>query len=184
MQNLDPLGGDSGSENMKKIRFSKTQLLWLYFYLWQIELSIDRAIHGSWKDMVQFLEARVQIDNVLAQLEENYLIKSVDEGQLYLPARRTLFGLCRRLFTKQFLFEGELQYIYDALRKYEQSMKNTDVPDNEVLVRLRMQLYDAKDILRKILGKRLIESYGYVAHYHYSEHLKVKELEELVEAGL
>lgn len=166
---------------MAKINFTKAQLLWLYFYLWQIELSIDRAIHGGWEDLVEFLSSRADIDKVLSDFNKyRSLTERAEDTQVPPPKKRVILDFCRNLLDRPFLCEDELEYIYYVLEKYKQLLDSEGAPDPDELIKFRMLTYDAKDIIRKILGGGKLDSYGCVNHFRHSEHVKVKELEELV----
>lgn len=170
---------------MEKVVFTKSQLLWIYFYLWQIELSIDRAISGNWKEMASFLESRVSIDKVMSRLRLELTCNVNKQGKgLHTPPKRTLTCLFRRVCSNYFLFADELKYIYGVLEIYENTVKASTSPSSEERIELRMNIYDSKNIIKRIIGRKLLNSYGFVSHFHSSNHIKTKELSDLVDFSL
>lgn len=166
---------------MAKTDFTKTQLLWLYFYLWQIELSVDRAIHEGWEGMVEFLSSRADIDRVLSAFGRyRPFIERAEDARAYLPRKRVILDLYRNLLNRCFLCEDELEYIFYVLEKFKHLLDSEGTPNPDELIKFRMLTYDAKGIVRKIFGGSKLDSYGCVNHFRHSEHVKVKELEELV----
>ena len=83
------------------------------------------------------------------------------------------------MFGRRYLYDDELAYIYNVLSKYNRLINLEGIPEPDDLIKLRMEIYDAKSIIKNILGCRKLESYGCVNHFRHSKHVKVKELEEL-----
>ncbi|MEJ2612316.1 MAG: hypothetical protein P8179_20190 [Candidatus Thiodiazotropha sp.] len=127
--------------------------------------------------MVDFLSSRADIEQVLSKF---YEIHYFDNTPADVPSKRLLKNYYRRMFDRHFLYYDELQYIYYVLKKYKELLNQEGIPESDDLIKLRMKIYDAKSIVRNIFSGRRLDSYGCVNHFRHSEHVKVKELEELI----
>jgi len=110
---------------MKKIKFKYNYLVFLYAYLRQTDLSLDRSRWGKWVELTDYYKDRIQPITVAESLQKNSVFKpskivgGISEKELNFWDKCSAFivsailGIC-------YLTEEETQYCYQLLIRFDE----------------------------------------------------------------
>ena len=160
---------------MQKIKLTHQQLLWLYFYLRQIELSFEKATYQGWEEAVEFLYSRCNVKDIVIDMSAIHGLKIVK-----VPKNKLFLLLYRRYINSNFLYTNERQYIVEVLIDSMKLMNKGCIPEPEEITECCSKIREARKVFETIFGKRKLGSFGTVAHFNHCKNIEVKELEELV----
>lgn len=169
---------------MASFPFDRRFLVGLYLLLRQLQLSIDRSYGSTWESLVNYFAERTPIQNVLNRLKNANVVdmdQYSDEAVEQPKFDTRLFS--RLMKQKGCLSEKELLFVYRKLKVVYLLFGDKDPPDHEHLVRLRLDLAHAEDLIRNRLDKKLIKNKCCVEHFNQNEILDCKSLDELVGNG-
>lgn len=169
---------------MNKISFERDFLCGLYLYLLQIELSIDRALNGGWKEMAMFFN-----DKNKANIVIETLLKDSEYGEvrpLYYPEFSSLVNkkrmviFRRPLFSSFLLYEDEIVYICEILRAFDNYLQADEVPEDGSLIKIRMGLYDVRENIARMIDKSIRKRSNSISHFNHNLNIEVQELETIL----
>lgn len=169
---------------IKKIEFDNIFIYGLYLYLLQIELSIDRVLHGGWKELLAFFEDKYNVEKVLKILLKGTSSKKVEP--LYKPDFRSSVDqkkvrkILRHLFPSAFLYEDEIVYISGILIAFENYLNTHKPPENESLINLRMGIYDVRENIAMMVDKKLIKRSKLLDHFNHNVNINVQDLDSVL----
>lgn len=137
---------------MSAMEGSSRFLFGLYLYCRHLDRSVDRALLSPWSDVVEYFADRMPVGLVLKCLKDNVRL---------LP-------------------EGEMANICGVLDRFRQYLGVPERPPQDALIRLRMDLRLAEDLLITRLGRDPEESKPVVEHFLHNEWQHPPSIEQIL----
>ena len=164
---------------MTVVRLKYHFLVFLYAYLRQIDLSLDRTRWDSWEHLVKYYKEHITPEEVLEQLmdiEQKAAVSDQDNksGILYKGINPIY-----RLFRSKVLFQkSELLKCIELLEKFNTllSKEFKDYPKEAELVRVEIAKYYSLVLGANMYGKDL-KRCMLVEHFFQNENLKTIKIE-------
>lgn len=156
------------------MKFEKRYLIGLFLFIRMLQLSLDRALDGRWKDLLEFMETQPNIREVIHSISE---ICGSDVVPTMAPA--PLSGQ-NKMLQKLTLDREEVSFVCWWLQMSADLLQREDSPaTNKEISDIRCNLAYAEELVETRLGKT-DRSIQYVEHYNQSEMIKCKSITDLV----
>lgn len=165
---------------MKKKQITYNQLLFLYAYLRQIDLSLDRSRWTSWNELQNFFKDRIQPTQVIEYLKNNFDLNETEFSTFISIKQKTIFDKLKFSIIKKILFEeGEILYCCKLLLDFERYLNSNINSYNLEIEKLRIDIaqYYTK-ILSYMISKKDLDKLMKIEHYEQNrKNRKVKLIE-------
>ncbi len=168
---------------MKKNEINYSQLQFLYAYLRQIDLSLDRSRWGNWYDLQNYFKNRIQPNKVIEYIKYSFQLPDIDIKQfVFALERRTILEKIKYTIIKSScLKQNEILYCCKLLLAFEKELKSDLEKYNLEIEKLRIDI--AKyytEILEIMISNKDLYKLMRIEHYLQSDKIKVTKLLELI----
>ncbi|PSK86882.1 hypothetical protein [Taibaiella chishuiensis] len=170
---------------MKKVQFKYDFLLFLYAYLRQMDLSLDRSRWEGLSDLRVYYKTQLSPQTVTESLIRQSGIRLSENLSSYFPKpmdikKRRILGVYNHyLSRKHFLKEDEITYCCELLNQFsELLLSNVDQYDTRVeKLRNEISSFNYNLIESKLLGKDVALA---TSVEHYLQNVKVIPITEFL----
>ncbi len=172
---------------MKKINFSYNFLVFLYAFLRQIDLSLDRSRWFTIYELKKHYEdSDVNPNKVLKYLMKENNINFKDFNIKYEIEKPSLFSRCRNSMYKvlnlnSFLTRNELYFCCQNLYNLNQFLNNCDGVEKVDIEKLRIELskFTYENLEDKLFSKDYIKAMS-IEHFAQNENIKTVNIEYFI----
>jgi hypothetical protein len=168
---------------MNKVKIEYSQLLFLYAYLRQIDLSLDRSRWTSWGELQGYFKERLQPVQMIEYLKSNFQLPNTDlDNFVFFPEKKNFitkvkYFLCRDLFLRQ----NELLYFYKLMRTFDKELKSNNKEYNLNIEKLRINVAEFYDgVLGLMILNKDLNRLMKIEHYEQNSIIEVIEMSEFV----
>ncbi len=160
---------------MKGNKIDQHLLVGLYFFMTQMQLSLDRT---EWTEFANYANNNFDMESLLSKLKEHFFYY---ESQPNNPVKPEIGFIREWLAGKLFLYEVEQNYIYSCVERLVNYVQLTEKPDLDSIGNLRLNLAYAAGILEPRAFKKRAEI-PLVQHHNQNEIFidKAKSIPELL----
>lgn len=168
---------------MKEFKIKYNQLLFLYAYLRQIDLSLDRSRWNSWNEFQNYFESRLQPFSVIEYLKMSFQLPETDFDQfVFFLEKKTFSEKLKSNFAKSlFLKQNEILYCCKLLSLFNKYLKSDVEEYNLEIEKLRIDIaeYYSK-LLELMISKKDLKKLMKIEHYKQSDTIEVVSLKEFL----
>lgn len=159
------------------------QLLFLYAYLRQIDLSLDRSRWTSWHKLRDYYLKWPRPIQVIEYLERNFRLPNNDFEQfIFTPEKNTFKKKIKSAVWKnEVLNENEIMYYCKLLWNFDKELNSETKKYNSGIEELRIEV--AKyytEILKSLISNKDLVKLMRVEHFGQNENVEVIELSEFM----
>ena len=153
---------------MEKINVRYEQLIFIYAYLRQVDLSLDRCRWESWAALQNYFSDKLQPSQIIGYLRRNLQLSDIENDPIFSVGRISLRSRLKSHITKSLLLEPqEILYCCKLLSDFEEKLKSNNATYNEQIEKLRIDIAEyyikflGSAISKKDLNRLMnIEHYG------------------------
>jgi hypothetical protein len=171
---------------MKRIKFNYEYLVFLYAYLRQIDLSLDRVRWGNWSELKEYYKGRIPPLKVAQSLEMKFTFRPgenlIDSTAIEPDVFERCYSFLLNMVCTYYLSEDQAQYCYQLLSRFD-SFLNLDVDKyNLEMERLREDIakFNYINVVRHQIKSKDADRAMHVECFLQSENLKVNSIYEFV----
>jgi len=168
---------------MNKIKIKYQQLLFLYAYLRQIDLSLDRSRWTSWNEFQDYFRNRLQPVQVIEYLKRNFQLPDIDLEQfISFPEKKTIMKKLKSTIGKnQFLNQNEILYCCKLLCVFDKELKSDNKDYNLDIEKLRIDVSRFySETLELLISRKDLNRLMKIEHYEQNDKIEVIEINEFV----
>lgn len=168
---------------MNKVKIDYSQVLFLYAYLRQIDLSIDRSRWASWSKFQDYFRSKLQPVQVIEYLRTKFQLPNIDFEQfVFYPEKKTIIDKLKSGIRKnQFLNQNEIVYCCKLLWVFDKELKSDTKEYNLDIEKLRIDVSKFySEILELLISNKDLNRLMKVEHYDQSDKIEVIEMNEFV----
>lgn len=168
---------------MSNIKIEYHQLLFLYAYSRQIDLSLDRSRWTSWDKFQDYYSCRLQPDKVIEYLQRSFQLPNIDFEQfIFFPKKKTIIDKLEfRIRKNQFLSQGEVLYCCKLLWAFDKELKSDNKGYNLDIEKLRIDVSTFySQILELLISHNDLNRLMKVEHYEQNDKIEVIEMSEFI----
>ncbi len=168
---------------MKKIKVKYDLLLFLYAYLRQVDLSLDRSRWGSWNEFQIYFRNKIEPNLIIRYLKKSFNLSEIDFEQfVFHPKQKNLINKLKGFVLKEtFLTEDEIFYCCKLLWKFDRELKTNTKKYNIEIEKIRIDIvkFYTRVLKLKITNKDL-EILMKIEHFEQSDKIEVIELDQYI----
>ena len=156
------------------MKFESQYLIGLFLFLRMLQLSMDRALGGDWKELCVFFAGQPSPNDVLRSMSKRcgYDVTSGLESSVELPPKSR--------GTKLSLNREEIKYISWCLLIASELLQRRDgLPSKGEIAEFRLNLAYAEELVQRRL-KRTTRPIEYIEHFNQNEMANFHSIEDLV----
>ena len=159
------------------------QLLFLYAYLRQIDLSLDRSRWTSLDELQSYFKRRLQPAQIIGYLKRNFRLSETDLRQfVFFPEKKTFRGKLRSMIAKSlFLRQDEILYCCKLLWAFDKELKSDTKKYNLEIEKLRIDVARYyTEILESMISNKDLNKLMRIEHYEQNDKIEVIEMNEFI----
>lgn len=171
---------------MKKNDLEKKVLLFLYAYLRQIDLSLDRSRWTSWNELKDYYKNQINPKKVVIfLLQYSHVEMESNNDPHYIKSYNLMDKIKALIFrffgVKNFLSKSELLYCCQKLMKFDEYLKSTIEIDKLDIERLRIEIAILNyDIIEYKLSMKDRKKAMFVQHFLQNKIVEGNEIIEFI----
>ncbi len=164
-----------------KIKYN--QLLFLYAYLRQIDLSLDRSRWNSWNKLQYYFKNRLQPTQMIEYLKKSFFLPETDLDQfVFFLEKKSLTERLKFIFIKDGLLkQNEILYCCKLLSIFDKYLRSDIKEYNLDIEKLRIDVaeYYSKS-LELMISKKDLNRLMKIEHFEESDQIEVISMKEFV----
>jgi len=177
---------NANNMSAKKIGFDYQFIVFLYAYLRQIDLSLDRSRWTSWYEFQDYYKTQLNPEKVARYLLQNSGLNENEIGTLYSIEDTTFIykvknELFRVLGIDSYLTNNQVLYCCQKLLKFREYLMINTEPNRMEVESLRIEIarFNYNIIQYKLFQKDRNKAM-IIEHYFQNENLRVIKMEEFM----
>ena len=176
---------------MKKIKFKYEYIVFLYAYLRQIDLSLDRSRWGNWGDLIEYYKDQIQPMTVAKSLQKNSNFKPSEIFADISIKKPNFIGKCclflsSAVMGRPYMTANETQYCYQLLIRFDFFLSADLNKYSLEMEKLRVDIakFYYTDVLEYRLWPKDRNHAMYIECFFQSENIKPVKMDEFIKGIL
>jgi hypothetical protein len=171
---------------MTKHKFQYDFIVFLYAYLRQIDLSLDRSRWTTWKELQEYYRGQISPKKIADYLLNNSSLVNFDSQSLYFIGNvsfleKLKLALFRVFHIDPFLTNEEVLYCCQKLNIMARYLNLSNDPDRLEIEKLRIELVELNyNIIQFKLSVKDRNKAMRIEHYLQNENLNTIKIEEFI----
>ena len=168
---------------MKEYKVKYSQLLFLYAYLRQIDLSLDRSRWTQWDKLQGYFQNRLQPCQVIEYLKKTFQLPDTNLDKfVFFIEKKTLTEKLRSTINKNFyLKQNELIYYCKLLLYFDKYLKSDFLEYTLEIEKLRIDIAKSySKSLEYMISKKDLTRLMKIEHFEQSNKIAVISLDEFI----